>query len=262
MEVFMLLVIDIGNTNLTFGLFDGEEICHKFRLTTSLPRTSDEFGVQIMEQLSHQRGTAEEVEDVIICSVVPKVMYSLTSGIKKYLKCDPMVVGQGTRSGIRIATTNPMEIGADRVVDAVGAYFLYGGPVIVIDYGTATTYDLVTADGALVAGVTAPGIRISAKALWSNAAKLPEIEIVKPKSILAKTTITSMQAGLVYGTIGQTEYIIDRFREESGYDGIKVVATGGLGRIISEGTDKIDVYDPELTLKGMRLIYERTKADE
>ena len=150
----MLLVIDIGNTNLTFGLFDGEEICHKFRLTTSLPRTSDEFGVQIMEQLSHQRGMAEEVEDVIICSVVPKIMYSLTSGIKKYLKCDPMVVGQGTRSGIRIATTNPMEIGADRVVDAVGAYFLYGGPVIVIDYGTATTYDLVTADGALVAGVT------------------------------------------------------------------------------------------------------------
>ncbi len=207
----MLLVIDIGNTNLTFGLFDGEEICHKFRLTTSLPRTSDEFGVQIMEQLSHQRGMAEEVEDVIICSVVPKIMYSLTSGIKKYLKCDPMVVGQGTRSGIRIATTNPMEIGADRVVDAVGAYFLYGGPVIVIDYGTATTYDLVTADGALVAGVTAPGIRISAKALWSNAAKLPEIEIVKPRTILAKTTNTSMQAGDVYGSIGETDYIIAQF---------------------------------------------------
>lgn len=257
----MLLAIDIGNTNLTFGLFDGEKICHKFRLTTSLPRTSDEFGVQIIEQLSHQR-SAEEVEDVIICSVVPKVMYSLTSGIKKYLNCDPVVVGQGTKSGIRIATTNPMEIGADRVVDAVGAYFLYGGPVIVIDYGTATTYDLVTADGALVAGVTAPGIRISAKALWSNAAKLPEIEIVKPRSILAKTTITSMQAGLVYGTIGQTEYIIDKFKEASGYEGIRVVATGGLGRIIAEGTDKIDVYDPELTLKGMRLIYERTKANE
>ena len=257
----MLLAIDIGNTNLTFGLFDGEEICHKIRLTTSLTRTSDEFGVQIMEQLSHSQGTEKEVEDVIICSVVPKIMYSLTSGIKKYLNCDPMVVGQGTRSGIRIATTNPMEIGADRVVDAVGAYFLYGGPVIVIDYGTATTYDLVTGDGSLAAGVTAPGIRISARALWSNAAKLPEIEIVKPKSILAKTTITSMQAGLVYGTIGQTEYIIDRFKEESGYKGIKVVATGGLGRIISEGTEKIDVYDPELTLKGMRLIYERTKAN-
>lgn len=254
----MLLAIDIGNTNLTFGLFSGEKILHQFRLTTSLPRTSDEFGVQIVEQLSHQNAAPEDVEDVIICSVVPKIMYSLTSGIMKYLKCTPMVVGQGTKSGIRIATTNPMEIGADRVVDAVGAYYLYGGPVIVIDFGTATTYDLVTADGALTAGVTAPGIRISAKALWSNAAKLPEIEIVKPKSILAKTTITSMQAGIVYGTIGQTEYIIDQFRRESGLEGIKVVATGGLGRIISEGSDKIDIYDPELTLNGMRLIYERT----
>lgn len=255
----MLLAIDIGNTNLTFGLFDGDKILHKFRLTTSLPRTSDEFGVQIMEQLSHQSVSADDVEDVIIGSVVPKIMYSLTSGIKKYVKCDPIIVGQGTKTGIRIATTNPAETGADRIVDAVGAYYLYGGPVMVIDYGTATTYDLVTADGSFVAGVTAPGIRISAKALWSNAAKLPEIEIVKPDSILAKSTITSMQAGLVYGTIGQTEYIIDKFREESGLVDMKVVATGGLGRIISEGTKKIDVYDPELTLQGTRLIYERTK---
>lgn len=257
-EEKMLLAIDVGNTNFTVGLFDGDKIKHKFRLTTNLPRTSDEFGVQIVEQLSHQNVSAEDVRDVIICSVVPKVMYSLTSGIKKYLKCDPVVVGQGTKSGIKIATTNPMEIGADRVVDAAGAFFLYGGPVIVIDYGTASTYDLVTEEGALIAGVTAPGIRISAKALWSNAAKLPEIEIVKPKSILAKTTITSMQAGLVYGTIGQTEYIIEKFKEQSGYPGAKVVATGGLGRIIAEGTDKIDIYDDELTLQGMRLIYEKT----
>lgn len=258
----MLLAIDIGNTNLTFGVFDGDAILHTFRLTTSLPRTSDEFGVQILEQLWHKSVAADDIEGVIICSVVPKVMYSLTSGIRKYLACDPMIVGQGTRSGIRIATTNPMEIGADRVVDAVGAYFLYGGPVIVIDYGTATTYDLVSAEGSFVAGVTTPGIRISAKALWSNAAKLPEIEIVKPESILAKTTITSMQAGLVYGTIGQAEYIIERFKKESGYEGIKVVATGGLGRIISEGTDKINIYDSELTLQGMRLIYARTKGME
>lgn len=258
----MLLAIDIGNTNLTFGVFNGNAILHTFRLTTSLPRTSDEFGVQILEQLSHKDVRADDIGGVIICSVVPKVMYSLTSGIRKYLNCDPMIVGQGTKSGIRIATTNPMEIGADRVVDAVGAYFLYGGPVIVIDYGTATTYDLVSEDGAFVAGVTAPGIRISAKALWSNAAKLPEIEIIKPESILAKTTITSMQAGLVYGTIGQAEYIIEQFKKQSGYSGIKVVATGGLGRIISEGTDKIDIYNSELTLQGMRLIFERTKGSE
>lgn len=258
----MLLAIDIGNTNLTFGVFNGNSILHTFRLTTSLPRTSDEFGVQILEQLSHKDVRADDIGGVIICSVVPKVMYSLTSGIRKYLNCDPMIVGQGTKSGIRIATTNPMEIGADRVVDAVGAYFLYVGPVIVIDYGTATTYDLVSEDGAFVAGVTAPGIRISAKALWSNAAKLPEIEIVKPESILAKTTITSMQAGLVYGTIGQAEYIIEQFKKQSGYSGIKVVATGVLGRIISEGTDKIDIYNSELTLQGMRLIFERTKGSE
>ncbi len=258
----MLLAIDIGNTNLTFGVFNGNSILHTFRLTTTLPRTSDEFGVQILEQLSHKDVRADDIGGVIICSVVPKVMYSLTSGIRKYLNCDPMIVGQGTKSGIRIATTNPMEIGADRVVDAVGAYFLYGGPVIVIDYGTATTYDLVSEDGAFVAGVTAPGIRISAKALWSNAAKLPEIEIVKPESILAKTTITSMQAGLVYGTIGQAEYIIEQLKKQSGYSGIKVVATGGLGRIISEGTDKIDIYNSELTLQGMRLIFERTKGSE
>ena len=258
----MLLAIDIGNTNLTFGVFNGNSILHTFRLTTSLPRTSDEFGVQILEQLSHKDVRADDIGGVIICSVVPKVMYSLTSGIRKYLNCDPMIVGQGTKSGIRIATTNPMEIGADRVVDAVGAYFLYGGPGIVIDYGTATPYDLVSEDGAFVAGVTAPGIRISAKALWSNAAKLPEIEIVKPESILAKTTITSMQAGLVYGTIGQAEYIIEQFKKQSGYSGIKVVATGGLGRIISEGTDKIDIYNSELTLQGMRLIFERTKGSE
>ncbi len=258
----MLLAIDVGNTNFTVGLFDGEKIKHKFRLTTNLPRTSDEFGGQIVEQLAHQKVQPEDVKNVIICSVVPKIMYSLTSGIKKYLHCEPMVVGQETKSGIRIATTNPMEMGADRVADAAGAYFLYGGPVIVIDYGTATTYDLVTGDGSLIAGVTVPGIRISANALWSNAAKLPEIEIVKPKSILAKTTITSMQAGLVYGTIGQTEYIIDEFRKESGYSDAKVVATGGLGRIISEGTMKIDVYNDELTLQGMRIIYEKTMGEQ
>ncbi|MCI5936408.1 MAG: type III pantothenate kinase [Eubacterium sp.] len=257
----MLLAIDIGNTNLTFGLFDGEKILHKFRLTTSLPRTSDEFGVQIMEQLSHQNVSAENVGDVVISSVVPKIMYSLTSGIKKYLKCDPMIVGQGTKTGINIAITNPMEIGADRVVDAVGAYYLYGGPVIVIDYGTATTYDLVNGEGALVAGVIAPGIRTSAKAQWSTAAKLPEIEIVKPESILAKNTIASMQAGLVYGTIGQAEYIIDQFKAQSGYKNVKVVATGGLGRIIAGGTKKIDIYDSELTLHGMRFIYERTMKE-
>ncbi len=258
----MLLAIDIGNTNLTFGVFENEEIKGTFRLTTNLPRTSNEFGEAIVEALARQGIKEKQIHDVIIASVVPKVMYSLVSGIKKYFHTEPYVVGNGTKTGIHIAAANPSEIGADRIVDAVGAYELYGGPVIVIDYGTATTYDLVTEDAVFAARVTCPGIKISAKALWSNAAQLPEIEIKKPDSILAKNTITSMQAGLMYGTIGQTEYIIRKMKEESGIDNIKVVATGGLGRSISNATDSIDIYDPDLTLHGTRLIYEKTKAAE
>lgn len=187
-------------------------------------------------------------------------MYSLTNGIRKYLKTEPMIVGIGTKTGIRICTGNSSEIGADRIVDAVGGLDLYGGPVIVIDFGTATTYDLIGEDGSFLAGITSPGIKLSANALWTGTAKLPEIEIEKPASILAKNTVTSMQAGLVYGAIGQTEYIVKKIKEESGLSNVKVIATGGLGRLISESTECIDVYDPDLTLQGLRLIYEKTKG--
>lgn len=258
----MLLAIDIGNTNLTFGVFDEVELQCTFRLTTNLPRTSNEFGEAIVEALLRYGVEETQIQDVIIASVVPKVMYSLVSSIKKYFHKTPYVVGDNTKSGIHIAASNPSEIGADRIVDAVGAYELYGGPVIVIDYGTATTYDLVTGEGVFAARVTCPGIKISARALWSNAAQLPEIEIKKPESILAKNTIKSMQAGLMYGTIGQTEYIVRKMKEESGIGNIKVVATGGLGRSISDATDCIDIYDPHLTLQGTRLVYEKTKASE
>ena len=154
---------------------------------------------------------------------------------------------------------NPKEIGADRIVDAVAAYVLYGGPVLVLDFGTATTYDLITEDGCFAAGITSPGIEISAKALWQDAAKLPKIAIEKPDSILAKETITSMQAGLVYGYIGQVEYIIRKVKEESGILNLKVVATGGLGKIIADETEMIDVYDTQLTLTGLRIIFEKTR---
>ena len=182
----MILTIDVGNTNITVGAFDEDEIKASFRITTKMPRTSDEYAMILL-------------------------------------------------------------------------YGIYGGPVLVMDFGTATTYDLVDKDGAFVCGVTAPGIRTCAKALWEDAAKLPEIEIEKPESILAKETITSMQAGLVYGQIGQTEYIVKNMIAESGYDNVKVVATGGLGRIIANETDVIDIYDPNLTLKGMNLIYKKQK---
>ena len=257
----MLLVMDVGNTNITLGVFDGEELEATFRMTTKIPRTSDEYGITIRDMLAHDQKKIQDkdIKAVVISSVVPNVMHSLTSAIIKYFRVSPIIVAPGIKTGIRIATENPRQIGADRIVDAVGGYMLYGGPVIVIDYGTATTYDLVDASGAFVAGVIVPGIRTSAQTLWEEAAKLPEIEICKPKSILAQETISSMQAGLVYGQIGQTEYIVNKVREEAGLKEMKVVATGGLGSIVADETDIIDVYDRTLTLDGLRLIYEKNK---
>lgn len=255
----MLLAIDVGNTNITIALMENGEIHRSFRLTTKTPRTSDEFGIQMLGLLEAKGILTSQVEDVIISSVVPGVMYSLRSAIIKYFDKEPLVVGAGVRTGIRIVTGNPHEIGADRIVDAVAAYELYGGPVFVIDFGTATTYDLITEDGSFAAGITSPGIGICANALWNETAKLPEIEIKKPASILAKDTVSSMQAGLVYGYIGQTEYIIEQVKKEAKLPGLKVVATGGLGKIIADETDKIDVYDPMLTMQGLWLIYQKNR---
>lgn len=255
----MLLVVDIGNTNFTFGIFEGDKLVMTFRMTTKIPRTSDEYGIFICDVLRTRGFQIEDIEDVIISSVVPNIMYSFQHGIMKYLNRKPIIVGAGTKTGIKIQTPNPKEVGPDRIVDAVAGYVLYGGPILVIDFGTATTYDLITEDGAFVAGITSPGIRISANALWNDTASLPEIEIRKPKSILAKDTITSMQAGLVYGYIGQTKYIIQKVKEEAGLSKMKVVATGGLGNIIAKELPEIDAYDSELTLKGLYLIYQKNK---
>lgn len=258
----MLLVVDIGNTNITFGVFNGEHISATFRLTTKIQRTSDEFGILITNLLDNKKITVNDIEDVMVSSVVPDIMHSFENAVVKYLGKTPIVAGPGIKTGIKMVTGNAHEIGADRIVDAVGAYELYGGPVIVIDYSTATTYDYITADGAFAAGITAPGIRTCAKALWEGAAKLPSIEIKKPDSILAKETISSMQAGLIYGNIGQTEYIIDKIKEETGIADMKVVATGGLGKIIADETEKIDVYDSNLTLHGLRLIYNKVRKNK
>ena len=260
----MILTIDVGNTNITCGVFQGDEIAASFRITTKMPRTSDEYGMMLLNLLEQNDIHPTEIKDAIICSVVPNVMHSLRGGLVKYFHITPIVVEAGIKTGIRIVTPNPQQIGADRIVDAVGAYEIYGGPVLVIDFGTATTYDYVDESGAFQGGITAPGIRISAKALWEDAAKLPEIEIKKPASILGKDTITSMQAGLVYGQIGQTEYIINRVKAEVGLENIKTVVTGGLGRIIANETDAVDIYDPNLTLKGINLVYKkqnRTTSD-
>lgn len=253
----MILVIDVGNTNLTLGVFRGEELLATFRMTTKIPRTSDEYGVMISQLLRDREIDIALLEGSIIASVVPDVMHSLVGGIVRYTKTTPLIVGPGIKTGIRIVTEDPRAVGADRIVDAVAAYEKYGGPVLVLDFGTATTYDLITEAGEFTAGITAPGIRISSEALWTQTAKLPNIEIKKPKSILAQETISSMQAGLMYGQIGQTEYIIRKVKEESGIQDLKVVATGGLGRTIADETDAIDIYDSSLTLDGLRILYEK-----
>lgn len=255
----MLFVIDVGNTNITFGVYDNDKMIATFRIMSKSPRTSDEFGMTICDLLARHEIDIAKIDGVIVASVVPNIMHSLLSSIEKYFHLKPLVVGPGIKTGIKIDTPNPKEIGPDRIVDAVAAYEIYGGPILVLDFGTATTYDLVTEDGRFTVGITAPGIRISAKALWEDTAKLPEIEIVMPKSILATDTIWSMQAGLMYGQIGQTEYIINQVKKETGYKDLKVVATGGLGRIVSSETDTIDEYNSELTLEGLRLIYAKNR---
>lgn len=253
----MILVIDVGNTNITFGVYEGKKLATTFRMMSKLPRTSDEYGISLREMLRTNRIDKDNIEGTIIASVVPNVMHALTGAITRYIGNEPLIVGPGVKTGIKITSDNPREIGPDRIVDVVAAYELYGGPVLVLDFGTATTYDLVTEDGCFGVGITAPGIKISARALWEDTAKLPEIEIKKPDSILARETISSMQAGLVYGQIGQTEYIVNQVKKETGYDNLKVVATGGLGRIIADETDAIEVYNRDLTLEGLRLIYEK-----
>lgn len=257
----MILAVDVGNTNITMGVYDGKKLKATFHIMTKTPRTSDEYGVLIVQLLNNRGVNISDLEGSIVASVVPDVMHSFWGALVRYTGTKPLNVGPGMKTGIRIVTEDPRAIGADRIVDAVAAYVKYGGPVLVLDFGTATTYDLITEKGEFAAGITAPGIRISSEALWTQAAKLPNIAIRKPKSILAQETISSMQAGLVYGQIGQTEYIIKKVKEESGIHDLKVVATGGLGRLIADETDAIDIYDSFLTLEGLRIVYEKNRRN-
>ncbi|HHX63069.1 MAG TPA: type III pantothenate kinase [Epulopiscium sp.] len=256
----MILVVDVGNTNIVVGVMVSTELIGGWRMTSQSPRSSDEYGILILEFLKQKNINISDIEDVIISCVVPDILYSLSGSFKKYLDLTPITIGPGLKTGIDIRTDNPREVGADRIVNVVAGYELHGGPAMIIDFGTATTYDVVTEKGEFIAGITSPGIRISADALWERAAQLPKFEIKRPKHILdAKNTITSMQAGLVYGYIGQVEYIAKKVKEELGVENLKIIATGGLGKIIQEGTDVIDVYDPLLTLKGLSLIYDKNK---
>ena len=254
----MILVIDVGNTNIVVGVMKDQALLSSFRMTTKSANTSDEYGVAILSMLERNGVTPSEIKGSIIGSVVPDIMYSLKNAIKKYFNQKPLVVGPGIKTNIALKCDNPKEVGADRIINCVAAQELYGSPCMVIDFGTATTYDILNDQAEFIAGITSPGLRISADALWKNAAQLPHIEIKMTKGILdSKNTITSMQTGLVYGYIGQVEYIVNRAKKEMDRPDLKIIATGGLSKIIMEGTDVIDHYDPLLTLKGLYLIYQK-----
>lgn len=256
----MLAAIDIGNTNITIGLFNQDQLIGNYRLTTKMQRTSDEFGFMLQSFLTASNIKVSEIEDVIIASVVPKIMHSFINSIKKYIKKEPIIVGPGIKTGVKIKIDNPKELGADRLVDALAAYHIYQEDCLVIDFGTATTFDVITKNGEFLGGVTAPGIGISASALSMQAAKLPEIEIKKPQHIIGKNTVDSMQAGVFYGYLGLTNHIIQSIQEEYGKP-LKVISTGGLGRMMFQETDSIDIYDPDLTFKGLKIIYDRYKKE-
>ncbi len=252
----MLLAIDVGNTNISLGILEGEQIRGSFRLITKTERTSDELGVIVYDLLERAGVGPADIEAVVISSVVPKMMYTLTSCVKKYIGKTPLVINPDVKTGIVLKADNPRAVGADRIVDCAYAYHTFHQSCIVVDFGTATTFDYVNDDGEFQYTVIAPGLGISANALTSQTAKLPEIEIQKPNSILGTNTITGMQAGVVYGYIGTVEYILKKMKAELHDDHCHVIATGGLGRVIASETDEIDEYDPDIAYKGIRIIYE------
>lgn len=254
----MILAVDIGNSNIVLGVFDGDDIIGNWRMVTRKDKTSDEYGIFILNSLRYSDIDKNKIKSAIVSSVVPNVMHSFENALKKYFDIEPIIVGPGIKTGITISNDNPREVGADRIVGLVAAYDIYGGPLIVIDFGTATTYDILSENGEFKYGVTAPGLQITADALWQRTAKLPSVEIKKPDSILARNTISSIQAGLVYGYIGQAEYIVKKIKEEMGIE-MKVVATGGLGRIVYNESSMIDHYDPQLLFKGLKILHDKNQ---
>jgi type III pantothenate kinase len=255
----MIVVMDVGNTNIVFGVYEGEKLLNYWRMTTDKDKTSDEFGMFLINIFNHEKIDVGNIEAVVIASVVPPIMYSLERAIKKYLKLDPIVVGPGVKTGINIKYENPREVGADRIVNAVAALELYKGPVIIVDFGTATTFCAVTSNGEYLGGVICPGIKISAEALFQKAAKLPRIELAKPDTVIGRNTVSSMQSGIVYGYVGKVDYIVKRIKKEMKEDNIKVIATGGLARMIASESETIDEINGLLSLGGLRIIYDKNK---
>lgn len=255
----MLLVIDVGNTNIVYGLFEGTELKFQFRVESGRGRTADEYAV-VLKQLCEMHGVAPtDVDAAIIASVVPALTEPMVGLVKRAFAREPKIVGPGIRSGMAILYENPREVGADRIVNSVAAFEKVKGGVIVVDFGTATTFDCVTPKGEYLGGVIAPGIQISADALFSRAAKLPRVEIVQPPKVVGKNTVHSMQSGIVYGYVGLVDGVVERLKEELGYP-CEVMATGGLASLIAPLTRNIKDVDPNLTLTGLRLLHERNLA--
>ena len=254
----MLLTIDIGNTNITLGLYQGETLGPRWRLATDHERMPDEYGLQILGLLEHAGRKPVDVTGVCLASVVPPLTGRIITACQVYLHQDPLIVDAGVRTGVRVRYEDPRAVGADRIVDAAAVIKLYGVPACVVDFGTATTFDYVSKKGEYMGGCITPGIVISSDALFDKASKLPRVELKRAKTVIAKDTVSSMQAGIMFGYAGLVDGIVDRMKAEI-RSNPKVVATGGLAKIIAPETKSIDVVDEFLTLDGLRIIYERNK---
>lgn len=255
----MLLTIDIGNTNIKYGVFEDKKLLASFRVSSKRNRTADEYGSVLVKLIEDKGINKSEIEGIIVSSVIPPLNYTICHMCEYFFNISPLMVGPGIKTGLNIKVESPKEVGADRIVNSVSAYKKYGGPCVVIDFGTATTFNVIDGEGSLIGGVIAPGVKTSLESLVSNTAQLPMIELVSPKKAIAKNTVTNMQAGIIFGFAGLVENIVSKIKEELNLEDIMVIATGGLGEIIKQETKVIKKVDRTLTLDGLRIIYELNK---
>jgi type III pantothenate kinase len=250
----VLLAIDIGNTNITLGIYEGETLGPRWRLATDHERMPDEYGLQFTGLIAHVGIRIDQISAICLASVVPPLTGTFVQACRDYMGCDPLVVDAGVKTGVRIRYEDPKAVGADRIADAAAVQRLFGGPACVVDFGTATTFDGISKEGDYLGGAIAPGINIAAEALFMRTAKLPRVDLQRPPTAIGRNTVHAMQSGLLFGYVGLVEGMVARFRSELGPE-MKVIATGGLGELISAETKSIQIVAPWLTLDGLRIIW-------